>query len=218
MKSWMIVLLVLLTLSVGGFIIKNLWSHFYSKRIMKHLLEGNAEFLRLIDSFAAKVLFDPYYRENLKLNYYIVNGNDVEIRNSILLTEDSSFTKNQKMVMYQTAFSYYVSNLKRDEAVQMLKRIKEFVEKFQMDTKIIDECQLDFDIYIDKKLSVIHEIDRRMHTCIEREKVGWIAKKVFVLKENGKIEEAKLCLEQAIETMHDATNQSILIKLLENGF
>lgn len=218
MKSWIIVLIVLLTLSIGGFITKNLLSNNYSKKLMKYLHENNPGFPKLLDSFVSKSLLDPYYRENLRLNYFVANKNDLEIEKCIHSVEFSNFTKKQKLVIYQTAFSYFVSFLNENKANKVLKIIEKFIEANKLNTMIVNDCKLDIDIYFERKLSVLDEVDKRIENSMGREKVGWIIKKVYVLKENEKVKEAKMCLEHEIDKMHDTMYRTILIKLFENEF
>ena len=218
MKDWMILLAILLSLSIGGFFIKNLLINFYRKRMMKYLFEIHPNLLKLLDSFIVKLLFDPFYTENLRLNFFISNHDDIEIEKFIRTIETSNFTKKQKMSMYQTAFSYFVSNLNKCGANKMMNIIKTSVEKNNLDVAIVDECKLETDIFFDKKLSVLNEIDKRIENSLERDKVGWIVKKIFVLKENNRVDEAKSFLENAIYQMKDSVNQAILTQFLEKGF
>ena len=50
----------------------------------------------------------------------------------------------------------------------------------KFDVAIVDERKLEIDIFFDKKLSVLTEIDKRIESSSKRDKVGWVVKKIFV--------------------------------------
>lgn len=127
-----------------------------------------SRFSQIANSRLTKLLFPPYNIEYLKLNAFLLEGNEQEIDHQFTKMLDFNLGKTQRCDLLLKAYDYYLSKRNKKQCKSILKDIKSLEEKelyqdalkcyliiFEKSTKYVDEMESQLHSIDDKKKSYL---------------------------------------------------------------
>lgn len=188
----------------------------YTIKMMKAILEDEQKFMELCDSFVVKMVFHPFNREYMRLNCYIAHASDKKVKEQVSLIEKMRVNTKQLYQTYQTAFQYFISTNKESSAKNMQRKLNAFIDENRIDPSAKTAIEMDIKMYFDKDLNTLPYIDEKLEDCTDAETAVWNFRKAFILKYNGKLDEAKKCMEIVVKYTTEPTQKKEMQRLLDN--
>lgn len=210
-----ICVVLILVLIVVQFIGRKVMTNRYTMKLMKAILGEEEAFMKLNDSFMVKMLFHPFNREYMRLNYYVMHESKENVKKQLALFDQMRISKEQHLAVYQMAFQFFLTNEMEDDARKLLEKVKIFVDENQLDPNLKENMEMDIRMYIDKDISTLSFIDEKLQNCTSEQKALWNLKKVYVLKSNDRLDEAMACMKIVIDNTSDPTQKQMLQELLD---
>lgn len=186
----------------------------YTKKLVQSVGEDEEVFNKTLNGLMVKMLFPPFNRDFLRLNYYIAHEDDSKVDD---LCEDMvrrNLNKKQEFSVLQTVFQYYLMQKNGRKTKKYQKQLLSFFDKYQFDQGFKDDVNLNVRIQIDGDIKTLSAIDKNIKRTEENEKATWYIKKAYVLKCNDQLSEAKECIKKAIEATNQPLQKSMLEKIL----
>ncbi len=135
-------------------------------------LKGNyLLYQELLNNNRLKLLFRKQMIDIMRLDGYLLAGNDEKIVELIDGLDDLKLEPREKLNFYQKRFSYFVEKNNQEEAKVSLKLLKTFLAK-EKDIKfqeILKEAVLVYDIYITHNTKLIPELIEK--TKVTKDKI-----------------------------------------------
>lgn len=152
MNKAIIILLVLVALFIGQIIIERI----SRKKALNKLYEliskkEFSKFEELINQKKTIRALGVFNSEYLKLNVYKMQKKDNKIDSQISFIKNNvNMNKKQKQVFYEEAFGYYVTNHKKNEALQYLTYVNDNCNEYTY-----KKCKTLYDIIIKQDVSYL---------------------------------------------------------------
>lgn len=217
MKKEETTLLIFFIVLILFLILYRILTKVYTKSLVNSFKEDTGKFEKTLNSFIAKLLFPPYNREFMYLNYCVLHKKDKKVSEQIEKLNSMRINNEQHLAVYKTAIQYYVSVNNEKEARNIQKKLNEFIEKNQLDSKIKEAVDAELNIFFTKDISTLSYIDGKLENCSDLDKVEWNFKKAVVLKANDRLEEAKECMKIVIENTKNPEQKKAMQEILDNN-
>lgn len=217
-KIMIIAIIVLVCFVLSG-VIKHYLNKKYTLKLMNAMADDEETFNQLVDSTMIKLLFEPFNREYLRLNYYIAHDNAIKIKNQIDLLDKMRTNKAQQQAYMNLAFQYYIMGRKEKEAKKMGKRLIAFIQANGADNEdlIIEDINMNLAIFIDHDQSLIPTMGEKIEQTEKDEKATWLFRRAYLYKHNNQPELAKQDLEEALNHVTNDGQKEVIHKILEEG-
>ncbi len=111
------------------------------------------QFFALTDSLLTKYLFPRYNVEYLKLNGYIIKGEEANIEKQFDFLLNARKNKAQTEDITMKAFNYYVGIENKEKSTELLEQIQSFTNE-----RMVKEAETMYDIFILKNGNHIEEL------------------------------------------------------------
>lgn len=217
MKKEETTLLIFFIVLILFLILYRILTKVYTKFLVNSFKEDTGKFEKTLNSFIAKLLFPPYNREFMYLNYCVLHKKGKKVSEQIEKLDSMRINNEQHLAVYKTAIQYYVSVNNEKEARNIQKKLNEFIEKNQLDSKIKETVDAELNIFFTKDISTLSYIDGKLENCSDLDKVEWNFKKAVVLKANDRLEEAKECMKIVIENTKNPEQKKAMQEILDNN-
>lgn len=217
MKKEETTLLIFFIVLILFLILYRILTKVYTKSLVNSFKEDTGKFEKTLNSLIAKLLFPPYNREFMYLNYCVLHKKDKKVSEQIEKLNSMRINNEQHLAVYKTAIQYYVSVNNEKEARNIQKKLNEFIEKNQLDSKIKEAVDAELNIFFTKDISTLSYIDGKLENCSDLDKVEWNFKKAVVLKANDRLEEAKECMKIVIENTKNPEQKKAMQEILDNN-
>lgn len=123
--------------------------------LQKQDFEG---FEKELDSSLCVLLIPSFNREYLRMNAYLMQGDLKKIENQLEVLLKMKTNKAQRKQVIIRSFDYYVNQLNKPKSKELLNEIKQ-----TGDEKLISNCQMMYDILIEKKTKYIDQLEKQLH-------------------------------------------------------
>lgn len=217
MKKEETTLLIFFIVLILFLILYRILTKVYTKSLVNSFKEDTGKFEKTLNSLIAKLLFPPYNREFMYLNYCVLHKKGKKVSEQIEKLDSMRINNEQHLAIYKTAIQYYVSVNNEKEARNIQKKLNEFIEKNQLDSKIKETVDVELNIFFTKDISTLSYIDGKLENCSDLDKVEWNFKKAVVLKANDRLEEAKECMKIVIENTKNPEQKKAMQEILDNN-
>ncbi len=217
MKKEETTLLIFFIVLILFLILYRILTKVYTKSLVNSFKEDTGKFEKTLNSLIAKLLFPPYNREFMYLNYCVLHKKGKKVSEQIEKLDSMRINNEQHLAVYKTAIQYYVSVNNEKEARNIQKKLNEFIEKNQLDSKIKETVDAELNIFFTKDISTLSYIDGKLENCSDLDKVEWNFKKAVVLKANDRLEEAKECMKIVIENTKNPEQKKAMQEILDNN-
>ncbi|MDF9825879.1 hypothetical protein M2475_002260 [Breznakia sp. PF5-3] len=160
-------ILILTVITVGGF---SLFTYIFKKLRFKKILtllqqQQYDEFDKIVDSWSSRYLFPHFNIEYLKLNSYILRGDESKIDKSFDTLFTIKMTMPQKQDVYMKAFNYYVGLENKHKTKELI----EVIEGFDNE-EMKKEARTIYDVFILKRSNYIEEMEANLKDQDDAEK------------------------------------------------
>lgn len=178
---------------------------FFRKRSLDKLLNEiyQAAYVRkdeeafelLVLSPQAKMLMNKATRLLMKLNYYVSNDKEIQVIETVKKLKQCSLNNANKKAFYGSAIGYFAEK-ENNEA----KKLLEWVKEKESDSKdaemkmLLYDCELTVDIYINKNINRIHDLEVLVTADIDDNAKSVYQYRLAKLYDAAK--ERKKCIEQ----------------------
>lgn len=153
-KNILIAIAVAVVLTIIMFLVSKSLRVKKQNEMITYLQTGKFEaFEKLTNSFIVKMLFPRYNIEYMKLNAYILEGDEAKIENQFdgLLSVKKSKVQTEDITM--KAFNYYVGVENKEKCATLIETINTFTNE-----RMVQEANIMYDVFILKKANHIDEI------------------------------------------------------------
>ncbi|MEG0330092.1 MAG: hypothetical protein RR537_06690 [Longicatena sp.] len=128
------------------------------QRLLKDLREGNFEdYFKTLDSFLCKYFYPPFNREYMRLNAFVMQGLKKKVEEQFDLLLTMRMNKKQEIDVVVKAFYYYIDEENKTKTSELLTRMKNM-----NDESISNECQIVYDIFIEKETKYIDTMNEQL--------------------------------------------------------
>ncbi len=217
MKKEEVAILIFVIVLISFLIIYRVLTNVYTKALLKAFKEDNDKFEKLIQSWIVKLIFPPYNREFMYLNYCVLHKKEKQIDKQIEKLESIRMNQDQHLAVYKTAIQYYVSINDEKKSRQIQRKLNDYIDQNKLDSNIKEAVDTELNIFFTKDLSTLPYIERKLENANDLDKVEWNFKKAVVLKANHRLEEAKECMKIVIEKTTNQTQKKAMQELLDNN-
>ena len=207
-KIYILITVVFIVFLVYCF--RNFFMNKISSDLMNVIGKDEEKFLKLIDSTPAKILIEPYNRDYMKLNHYIITKNNKKIDEQFNHIDAHKLNKDQTLVLYRNVFKYYISIGNREKSMDIYNRLCSYSDENNLDPKIKIDFEKDIKVYLDKDIQILNLLDERLSSCKDEEKALLYLEKTYVLKYNNKLDEALECMENVIKYTVNPSQKKIM--------
>lgn len=205
-------------LTIATNFLKNHFMNRYTLKIMKAMAEDEQTFNNLIDSNPVKLLFEPFNREYMRMNYYIAHDNFNKIQEQAVLMEKNMRTaKKQKLAILQMLFQYYLSKENKTKTREYQKKLNEFFDENGYEEEVKEEINISVAIFIDKDTSLLPMLDEKINEG-GQQAIAWLMRRAFLHNELKEEEKAADDLKKAYELCEDNNQKEVIEALLKAGF
>lgn len=172
------------------------------------------EFFKLVDSRLVRMLYPEYNRTYLKLNAYLMEGDDSKVDEILddLLSRD--LPQKQRSDLIVKAFDIYIERGDKYNARRMLKEIDGSTnEEDGVDEETRKNCHRQFDIVIMEKCNHIDEmLQELLGDCDDEDRVslGYLIALQYKNKGETEMSEAYLKVTEELARKLSQTNQDNL--------
>lgn len=192
---------------------------FYNKTrddLLNIIGKDDDKFLKMIDGFSAKLFIEPFNRDYMKLNHYILTKNESKIFEQFNTIDEHKLNKDQTLVLYQHLFKYYVKATNLEKAEDIYERLCKYVDENKLSIEIKEDFEKDIKVYLTKDLSVLSLLERRMENANNDLKALLYLEKAYVLKHNDRMEEALSNMKKVIEYTSNTNQKQVMQDLLNS--
>ena len=137
-------------------------------------------FLKKINSFLVKMSFQPFNRDYMTLNHYIMMENDKKVEEQFNYLDAHKLNKNQTLNLYQKVFTYYIKKNDSIKARDVYKRLCNYVDEKKLDPKMKKSYEKDILVYIEKNPKVLKTLDQLLETANDDAKALLYLEKTYV--------------------------------------
>lgn len=123
--------------------------------LQKQDFEG---FEKELDSSLCVLLIPSFNREYLRMNAYLMQGDLHKIEGQLEVLLKMKTNKVQRKQVVIRSFDFYVNQLNKPKSKELLNEIKQLG-----DEKLISNCQMMYDILIEKKTKYIDQLKQQVH-------------------------------------------------------
>ncbi|MBE6113722.1 MAG: hypothetical protein E7191_01410 [Erysipelotrichaceae bacterium] len=187
-------------------------------KLTKMVLNKDPKFLTEIESRTTKSMIEPFNREFLRLNYYVVCEMDEEIADQLDLMDSIQMNAQQRLACLHLVFQYHMIHKNVEQGRATLEKISYVVDANKFDPRIKREAAIDAKIHLENDLSVIDDINFEIVEANDHDRVVWISKKALAYKNNDRMLEAKTELQLALALASDDAQRAALEKMMVEYF
>lgn len=136
---------------------------------LNNLLYGQENYFlyqELLNNKRLKYIFRKQMLDIMRLNGYLLEGNDKKIVELIEKLDIAKLEPYEKLDYYQKRFSYFVEHRNKEEAKKSLLMLKNLFKKTSniKVKKLLDEAELIYGIYIKRDTKLINELIEKTKT------------------------------------------------------
>ncbi len=212
-ESGIIIAVVALALYFG----RNILNNKLSRDLMNVVGQDDAKFMKLINSFAVKMSFQPFNRDYMTLNHYIMMDNEAKVEEQFNYLDAHKLNKNQTLTIYQKTFMYYLKKNNSIKAKDVYNRVCSYVDEKKLDESIKSSYEKDILVYLDKNPKVLKVLDEMIKEGNDDAKALLYLEKTYVLKYNNRMEEALKCMKKVIEYTKNPSQKKVMQDLLDTN-
>lgn len=155
-KTWYIVSIIIGATII--FIGMQLYKKHLVKKFFRCLQQRDFDtFFKATDCLASKYFFPYFNRLYMKLNAYIIMPDQKKVEETFEELLKLRLNKKQNLDVSIKAFYYYVDEGSKKKCKELLERIKGLENETAM-----QECQMIFDIFLDKKANYIEDMEAQL--------------------------------------------------------
>lgn len=148
-----IVIAALILIAIPFFLRKNSW-----KKMITALDEGNYDqYYQILDSFACKMTFSAFDRENMRLSGYIAQNRKDDIENLFKMMMHMRIKSKQKIILGTRGFYYYLEQGRVKRSRDMI----DFVKANGPESSYKD-LELQYSILLKKESKYIDEVKAKI--------------------------------------------------------
>ena len=165
-QNILIAIVIAIILTIVMFLVSKSLRNKKQNLMITYLQTGKFEqFETLCESFLVKMLFPRYNIEYLKLNAYILEGDEQKTKEQFdsLLSVKKSKVQTEDITM--KAFNYYVGLEDKEKCTELLESIKTFTNE-----RMVQEATIMYDIFILKQGNHIEEVLKMMEGMPEAQR------------------------------------------------
>lgn len=210
-ETGIIVAVVALSLYFG----RNVLNNKLYKDLMSVIGQDEEKFLKLINSLIVKLSFQPFNRDYMTLNHYIMMENDEMVEKQFQDLDAHKLNQKQTLNVYQKVFMYYVKKNNAAKAKDVYERICRYVDEKGLPETIKTSCEKDLLVYIDKNPKVLKTLDQMLENANNDAKALLYLEKTYVLKYNRRMDEAMKTMEKVIEYTANENQKKVMQDLLD---
>ena len=212
-ESGIIIAVIALSIYFG----RNLMINKLTKKLMNVIGQNDSEFTKLINSFVVKMSFQPFNRDYMTLNHYIMLDDSKKVEDQFNYLDAHKLNKNQTLNVYQKVFMYYLKKNNSIKAKDVYKRLCDYVDEKKLDSKIKEGYEKDIKVYLEKDIKVLTTLDEMLENANDDAKSLLYLEKAYVLKYNKRLDEAKECVQKVIEYTNNPSQKQVMQDLLNNN-
>lgn len=154
---WIIVFAVMAFTFIGV----NLYKNYLFKKLIMALQNQQFDcFFKTLDSLVCKYFYPAFNREYLRMNAFVLQGDQEQVNAQFELLLAMRKNKKQDLDVSVKAFYYYVDEQNKEKTTAMLERIRAAKEPV-----ILQECTLIYDVFIKQSSSHITEMEEALDQC-----------------------------------------------------
>ena len=209
--------IIIAVVALGLYFGRNILNNKLTKDLMSLIGQNDELFMKKINSFAVKMSFQPFNRDYMVLNHYIMMDNEEKVDDQFNYLDAHKLNKNQTLTIYQKAFMYYLKKNNSVKAKDVYKRLCTYVDEKGLDSKIKDNYEKDILVYLDKNMKVLKTLDKMIEEGNDDAKALLYLEKTYVLKYNNRMEEALKCMKKVIEYTKNPSQKKVMQDLLDNN-
>ena len=209
--------IIIAVIALGIYFGRNIMINKLSQKLMSVIGKKDGEFLKLINSFLVKMSFQPFNRDYMTLNHYIMLDDTKNVEDQFNYLDAHKLNKNQTLNVYQKVFTYYIKKNNSVKAKDVYKRLCDYVDEKKLDVSIKDGYEKDIKVYLEKDIKVLTTLDTLLENANDDAKALLYLEKAYVLKYNKRLEEAKECVEKVIEYTKNPSQKQVMQDLLNNN-
>ena len=185
-------------------VIRRLASRYFTKKLTEFIVKNDsASFDEQIGKWYAKLFLSPFNMDYLKLNSYLIRGNDRLIKEMFERFDNVRLTDNQKRTVYTHAFSYFVDQDDKAKA----KKYYELLMPLTHDVAVRKSISRLYDVYVEEGYKYLDETIAELDKADDAQKANLNSLISLMYKNKGD--------NKAAEKYYDAAQA--LISKLENG-
>ncbi|MGN1344710.1 MAG: hypothetical protein ACI4U3_09025 [Traorella sp.] len=187
-----------------------------SNELISLMGKDEEKFMKKINSLAVKLSFQPFNRDFMVLNHYIMTENEEKIEDQFNYLDAHKLNKKQTLSLYQNVFMYYIKKNNAEKAKDVYGRLCQYVDEKNLDTNIKDKYRKDLAVYIDKDIQIIDELDEMIKNANDDGKALLYLEKTYVYKYNHKMDEAFKSMNKVLEYTKNPAQKKVMQDLLDN--
>lgn len=187
-------------------------------KLTKMVINKDPQFLTEIESRATKSMIEPFNREFLRLNYYVVCEMNDEIVDQLDLMDSIQMNGQQRLACLHLVFQYHMIHKNIEQGRATLDKICYLVDANRFDPRIKREAAIDAKIHLENDLSVIDDLNSEIIEANDHDRIVWISKKALAYKNTDHMEEAKTELQLALALATDESQRAALEKMMVEYF
>ncbi|MGN1344535.1 MAG: hypothetical protein ACI4U3_08140 [Traorella sp.] len=189
----------------------------YTVKLMNSISKDDQSFFKLVDSFGCKMLFEPFNRDFMKLNYYILHDDEKNVQEQYHKLESHKLSKDQTLAIYEKIFKYYITKNNRQQAIEIYDKVKKYLKEKELDNHILLNYEKDIKVYLDKDMDAIKLLDDMIQKSNQQYQSMYYIEKAYVLKHNNYLDQAKECIKNVIELSEDEQEKQVMKDLLDSN-
>lgn len=165
-QNVMIAIVAAILITIAMFIITKVLKTKKQNELITKIQLGEFEgFHKVADSFLVKLLFPRYNIEYLKLNAYILDGNESKITEQFDHLMSARKNKAQSEDITMKAFNYYVGVEDKVKCKELIETINTFTNE-----RMVQEANIMYDVFILKQGNHIDEMLESLETLNDAQK------------------------------------------------
>lgn len=209
--------IIIAVVALGLYFGRNILNNKLYSDLMNVIGKDEEKFNKLINSFAVKMSFQPFNRDYMTLNHYIMLENDEKVEKWFNDLDAHKLNQKQTLNLYQKVFMYYVKKNNAVKAKDVYGRICSYVDEKGLPVSIKESCEKDILVYLEKNPKVLKTLDKMLEEAADDAKALLYLEKTYVLKYNRRMDEALKTMQKVIEYTSNPNQKKVMQDLLDNN-
>ncbi|MGN1344854.1 MAG: hypothetical protein ACI4U3_09745 [Traorella sp.] len=172
-------------------LLKKLLTNHYFRILSNSMLESEQVFNSKIDSLPVKLLFRPFNREFIRLNYYMIHHDEKAVANQANFVENKMrlSKKELRMVLF-TTFEFFISCEHKTKVKEYQNKLLKYLDENEPHSSLKDEINMSVSVFIDHDINQLPYITEKIEKSNDKEKIDWYIRRAHLFEFCGRIEEA----------------------------
>lgn len=209
--------IIIAVVALGLYFGRNFLNNKLYNDLMSVIGKDEEKFNKLINSFAVKMSFQPFNRDYMTLNHYIMMENDEMVEKWFNDLDAHKLNQKQTLNLYQKVFMYYVKKNNAAKAKDVYGRICKYVDEKGLPEAIKESCEKDILVYLDKNPKVLKTLDKMLEEASDDAKALLYLEKTYVLKYNRRMDEALKTMQKVVEYTSNPNQKKVMQDLLDSN-